>query len=47
MLHALRFKMNDTNESLDEFSGRICAEMREDDYQNEGHERSWKLSEDL
>jgi len=47
MSHALRFKMNDTNESPDAFAGRISAEMREDDYQNEGRERNWKLGEDL
>lgn len=29
MSHALRFKINDTNESPDAFAGRISAEMRE------------------
>lgn len=40
--HGLRFKMIDSNESIDAFKARVSKTMREEDYESEGRER-WFL----
>jgi hypothetical protein len=42
--HGLRFKMIDSNESLNAFKARVSKAMKEDDYEKEGHEH-WLLGD--